>query len=85
MDLFCQAWGNGLAWQSKAAPNAPHEADLLKLDCSKLKAAFGWRPRWHIGEAVRKTVEWTRVWMDGGDIPAEMDRQIARYMDCRAQ
>ncbi len=85
VDLFCQAWGDGLAWQSKAVPNAPHEADLLKLDCSKLKAAFGWRPRWHIGEAVRKTVEWTRVWMDGGDIPAEMDRQIARYMDCRAQ
>lgn len=80
MELFCKTWGNHLSWINEAEVNAPHEANFLKLDCSKLKATFGWRPRWHIEEAIEKTVEWTRVWLRGGDIPAEMDRQIEVYL-----
>lgn len=78
-DLFCRTWGEGASWLDRSEPGAPHEANFLKLDCSKLKAVFGWRPRWHIDEAVQKTAEWTRVWLAGGDIPAEMERQIAAY------
>lgn len=80
VDLFCRTWGEGAAWENKAEPNAPHEANFLKLDCSKLKSVFGWRPRWHMAQVVEKTVEWTRVWLEGGNIPAVMDRQIAEYM-----
>ena len=80
VDLFCRSWGDGVTWEDQAEANAPHEANFLKLDCSKMKAAFGWRPRWHIEEAVRKTIAWSRVWLAGGDIPAEMDREIADYL-----
>lgn len=80
VDLFCSKWGTGAAWINVSESNAPHEANFLKLDCSKLKAVMGWRPRWHIEEAVEKTVEWTKVWLSHGDIPAEMDRQIAEYL-----
>ena len=79
VELFCQKWGDGAAWVNQAEANAPHEANFLKLDCSKLKIVFGWQPRWHIDEAVEKTVDWTKVWLRGGDIPTEMDRQIAEY------
>ena len=78
-DLFCRTWGEGASWLDRSEPGAPHEANFLKLDCSKLKAVFSWRPRWHIDEAVQKTAEWTQVWLAGGDIPAEMERQIAAY------
>ena len=27
-----------------------------------------------------KTVEFSKVWLAGGDIPAEMDRQIGEYL-----
>lgn len=81
VDLFCQEWGEGLAWENRSDPNAPHEANFLKLDCSKIKSVFGWQPRWHIAEAIEKTVEWTRVWLESGDIPAEMDRQISQYRE----
>ena len=79
--LFCDKWGTGAEWISRAEDNAPHEANFLKLDCSRLKSVFGWRPRWHIGEAIEKTAAWTKVWLADGDIPAEMDRQIAEYME----
>ena len=80
VELFCRAWGEGTAWESHAEADAPHEANFLKLDCSKIKAAFGWNPRWHIDEAVRKTVEWSRSWMTGGNIPNEMDKEIMDYL-----
>ena len=79
VDLFCAKWGAGAAWIDQAEANAPHEANFLKLDCSKLKSVFGWKARWHIDEAVGKTVEWTKVWHAQGDIPGEMDREIAEY------
>lgn len=83
VELFKDKWGEGFSWINQAEKDAPHEANFLKLDCSKLKAAFGWTPRWHIGEAVEKTVEWSRVWLSGGDIPAEMDREINEYLEGR--
>lgn len=80
-DLFCRTWGDGASWINQAEANAPHEANFLKLDCSKIKTVFGWHPRWHMEKAIQKTVEWSRVWLSGGNIPAEMDRQIAVYME----
>lgn len=81
VDLFCAKWGEHAKWEDRSEPNAPHEANFLKLDCSKLKSTFGWAPRWHIGEAIEKTCEWTKVWFEGGDIPAVMDRQIDEYLE----
>lgn len=81
VDLFCRTWGEDARWENQAEKNAPHEANFLKLDCTKIKTAFGWSPRWHIAEAVEKTCAWSKVWLAGGDIPAEMDRQIAEYVE----
>ena len=81
VELFQEKWGEGFHWLNQAEENAPHEANFLKLDCSKLKTTFGWSPRWHIEEAVEKTVEWTRVWLSEGDVPAEMDREIKKYLE----
>lgn len=80
VELFCKIWGDGLSWINESEANAPHEANFLKLDCSKLKTTFGWCPRWHIDDAIEKTIEWTHVWRNCGDIPAEMNRQIEEYI-----
>ena len=80
VDLFCEVWGQGMSWENRW-DGGPHEANFLKLDCSKIKSTFGWKPHWHIREAIEKTVEWTNVWMQCGNIPQEMDRQIKEYME----
>jgi len=79
VDLFCSKWG-GIKRVDKSEANAPHEANFLKLDSSKLKTTFGWSPVWHIDEAIDRVVEWTRVYEAGGDIPAVMDKQINDYL-----
>ncbi|HWP50340.1 MAG TPA: CDP-glucose 4,6-dehydratase [Clostridia bacterium] len=79
-DLFCAAWGNGLRWENRFV-SGPHEANFLKLDCSRLKTVFGWQPRWHMDKVMEQTVEWTKAWMNGENIPAVMQRQISEYLE----
>ena len=83
-DLFCAAWGDGASWEDRSEPGAPHEAGLLRLDCTKLKETFGWAPCWDIRRAMEQTVEWTRTWQRGEDVPAQMDRQIKAFLEDRA-
>ena len=80
-DLFCRAWGGGMRWESHAEPNAPHEANFLKLDCTKLKTSFNWKPRWHIIEAVEKTVDWAKKWLSGTNTAVIMDKQINQFLE----
>ena len=58
----------------------PHEANFLKLDCSKLKSTFGWKPRWNLETAVEKVVEWTKYWQAGEDVCKCMDQQIQEFL-----
>lgn len=81
VNLFCKTWGDGAAWINRSEADAPHEANFLKLDCSKLKGTFGWQPRWHIDDAIRKTVEWTKAWQNGENVPEEMARQIKEFVE----
>lgn len=80
VDLFVKHWGSGLCWVNKY-DGGPHEANFLKLDCSRLKTTFGWAPRWDLDQAVEKTVEWSKAWIAGEDVRAVMDRQIVEYLE----
>ena len=80
VDLFCKTWGDGAAWENQAQENAPHEANFLKLDCSKVKAVFGWKPRWHMEECMEMTCRFSKVWLSGGDVPTEMDLEINEFL-----
>jgi CDP-glucose 4,6-dehydratase len=79
VDLFVKCWGDGVQW-ADCHDGGPHEANFLKLDCSKLKAAFGWKPRWNLDTAMEMVVDWTKCWINGGDVEICMDRQIRRFL-----
>ena len=78
--MFCKAWGEGLSWVNQY-DGGPHEANFLKLDCSKIKSRFGWKPRYTVETAIEKTVEWSRVYLSGGDILEITDRQIREFFE----
>ena len=79
VDLFVKCWGDNLSWINRY-DGGPHEANFLKLDCSKLKSTFGWRPRWNVETAVEKVVEWSKCWISGNSISECMDKQIAEFL-----
>ena len=76
--LFIDKWKEPLKCHIQY-DGGPHEALLLKLDCSKLKKTFGWKPRWNLEDAVEKVVEWTEYWMEGRNLADCMDKQIAEF------
>ena len=78
-DLFVRQWGEGAGWINQSDAGL-HEANFLKLDCSRLKATFGWKPRWNLETAVARTVEWTKCWLVGEDAAECMDRQIQEFL-----
>ena len=77
-DLFCEAWGDNARWINRY-DGGPHEANFLKLDCSRVKKVFGWHPRYHVKEAVDKTVEWFQEYLRGEDMLQATDRQIREF------
>lgn len=78
VDTFCAKWGEGQKWIDRH-DGGPHEASFLKLDCSKLKAVFGWKPVWNFDEAVARCVEWSKIYAAGQDVTACMDGQIEAF------
>lgn len=76
--MFCDKWQENATWEDKY-DGGPHEANFLKLDCSKLKHTFGWKCAWNVEEGIEKTVEWSKVYRDQGDIVGCMNQQMDEF------
>lgn len=79
-DIFCELWGNGIFWQSTEQKQMSHENNLLKLDCSKIKNELDFKPHWNIKDAVKKTIEWTKIRYEGGNVQLCMENQIKEFL-----
>lgn len=77
--LFCDKWneltGEKMTWKN-VHDGGPHEANYLKLDCSKLKTTFGWKPKWDVEKAMEKIVEWVVAYREGKDMFRIMCEQM---------
>lgn len=88
VDLFSNIWNEGsssirIERFDKTEEHAVQEAKFLKLDCSRLKSTFNWKPTWNIKTALSETIAWTRIWLEGADaamLCAEMDREIEEFV-----
>ena len=63
-----------------ANPSTPHEAGLLSLEIAKAKAALGVAPRWGLGEAIKRTMEWYRAFYAGEAAKALCERDIKAFL-----
>lgn len=81
VELFCKYWGENASWKNQAETDAPHEANFLKLDCSKIKTLLGWRPHWHIEKSIEMVCKFSKIWLNGGNIPQEMDEEIYEFLE----
>lgn len=81
--LFCDKWnahtGASMKWINQY-DGGPHEANFLKLDCSKIKKTFGWQPRWNVETTMEKIVEWSYAYLKGEDVTACMRKQIKEFI-----
>jgi CDP-glucose 4,6-dehydratase len=80
LDCLTSQWGEGTSWQLDHAHH-PHEANFLKLDCSKAKIKLGWRPLWNLEHTLMRTVSWYKAWLQGTDMYDYTMTEINDYMN----
>ena len=80
VSLFCNTWKENAEWEATDY-NGPHEADFLKLDCSKAKSSLHWHPIWNVSQAIYKTVTWSKAFYDNEDIEEATKEQISEYLE----
>jgi CDP-glucose 4,6-dehydratase len=77
-DRMVAAWGAD-GWDYPAKPSGPHEASILKLDCTKARAFLGWRPAWGLDLALQRIVQWHKAVALGEDARKVTNSQLADY------
>jgi CDP-glucose 4,6-dehydratase len=79
VEHLCRMWSANAGYDIDRRVQ-PHEANYLKLDCSKAKQRLGWEPRWHLEQALVKIVEWTQIYQEDGDLRQACLQQIEEYI-----
>jgi len=75
---LCEKWEGSQGYDIERGQGV-HEASYLKLDCSKAKSQLGWRPKWRLGTAIDKTLEWTKAYLEGKSMLHTCLKQLEEY------
>ncbi|MDO4513797.1 MAG: CDP-glucose 4,6-dehydratase [Lachnospiraceae bacterium] len=83
VDTFYRMWnetaGEQRTWIS-GQEDGPHEANMLRLDCSLFKKSFGWKPVWHMEDALKSIVDWTYEYLKSGGCAKVVEKQITQFL-----
>jgi CDP-glucose 4,6-dehydratase len=78
VERLTSTWGGGADWTVDTIHH-PHEANYLKLDCSKAKILLDWHPRWQLEGTLSAIIEWYRAYQDGKKMRELTLHQINTY------
>ena len=78
VEWLANKWGNSAKWTVETG-DQPHEAQYLKLDCSKAKAKLDWRPQWRLSTALQRILDWHLAHCRGTDMRDVTLGQIQEY------
>ncbi|MDU2063422.1 MAG: CDP-glucose 4,6-dehydratase [Sporomusaceae bacterium] len=77
--ILCRLWGANGIYEVDQGEH-PHEANYLRLDCSKARTMLKWQPRWNLTTALEETIEWIKAYQNGFDMRLICQGQIQKYM-----
>ncbi len=81
LDRMVCKWGKGASWKLDTNNLNPHEANFLKLDCSKARQALKWQPKYNLDETLGLIVDWHLAYQNGEDMRDVCLKEISRYKD----
>jgi CDP-glucose 4,6-dehydratase len=77
VDQLKSVWSK-IEYEINQTQSLPHEADLLRLDCSKARMKLKWTPVWSIRNALENTVTWYQSFYETNSIDSLMN--LKRYI-----
>ena len=78
LDKMVHFWGDGAHYEIDKSEQ-PHEANFLKLDCSKAAMRLKWHPKWRLEQTLEQIVHWHRAWLEGADMQVKCLQEIEKY------
>jgi len=78
MDYLVAHWPADVSWDLDGSLQ-PHEAQLLKLDISKVETKLKWEPRWGLIMTLQSIIDWHQSWLNGSDMRRVTLGQIIKY------
>ncbi|MCR4658499.1 MAG: CDP-glucose 4,6-dehydratase [Lachnospiraceae bacterium] len=88
-ELFCEKWNDATkrsesegfraSWKN-ISDDGPHEAGFLKLDCTKLKETFDWKPKWNVERAMEEIIFFEKGYQNGTAPEDLMFETIKKYL-----
>ena len=78
-DIIVESWGDNAEWGHDNGEH-PHEANYLKLDCSKANNILKWKPIWTLDQALVETVKWYKAFYNNENMSKFTLKQIDKYI-----
>ncbi|MCC2644749.1 MAG: rfbG [Burkholderiales bacterium] len=78
VNRLCDLWG--AKWEEDATDH-PHEANFLKLDCSRARELLGWTQRWNLDTTLNKIIQWYKSYISKEDMYKVTIEQINNYIE----
>lgn len=78
-NTICKFWGESASFSIDNNPQS-HEANYLKLDCSKAKVELDWTPKWDIETTLKSIVDWNKGFLKGENMRIQTEQQIEKYL-----
>jgi len=78
MDHLVSLWPADVSWVLEGLEQ-PYEAQLLKLDISKVKMRLKWKPTWSLNKTLQSIIEWHQLWLNGEDMRCVTLEQINNH------
>lgn len=79
VENFISIWGSEISWKQDTKPT-PHEAQYLKLDCSKAQERLNWRPILNPSQALELVATWHKSFISEEQMREVSLRQIREFM-----
>lgn len=79
VEKMTHSWSDKAKWVIDIGEH-PHEANYLKLDCSKAHSKLNWWPKWSLETTLEKIIEWHKADAAGKDMKQFTFNQIQEYM-----
>jgi CDP-glucose 4,6-dehydratase len=78
LNQIINSWGIEKTWMTVEGDQL-HEAQYLRLDCSKSKARLNWAPRWAIDRSIDNIVQWHKSYSSNENMRELTIKQIDDY------
>jgi CDP-glucose 4,6-dehydratase len=78
VEQMANLWGKDATWTQNNLPQ-PHEANYLKLDCSKARNQLKWEPKLDVKTALTWVIDWTKSLHSGENMRDITSHQINHF------